>query len=383
MSTLVKAWCTCGWHGEYDSQARADFARRRHSCERWQQKRAKARRRVQRSRGVDRTPQPCHHKQVRHQHGTYACYVQDACRCTPCARANADYEQQRTRRNAYGRSNLTDAAPVRAHVEQLGEAGIGLKTLAARSGVSHGALWKLMYGKTRPDGTRTPSQRIRKDTAAAILAVKPDLDTLADGARIDGTGTRRRIQALMACGWSVPRIVAEAGVADRQPVDHALNHEKVLAATAKAIADAYDRLWDTAPSERDQRERIAAARARNRALAAGWAPPLAWDDDAIDDPQATPDLGAVAPVKGGLTADERLDDWLDLVRTGEHPDQAARRAGYTAANGWQTVRTVATRQRRHDVLDWIDLWLISRPDLTERHADDAAHRYKTRRSAAA
>ena len=30
---------------------------------------------------------------------------------------------------------------------------MGLKTIAERSGVAHGALWKLMYGKRQPDGS--------------------------------------------------------------------------------------------------------------------------------------------------------------------------------------------------------------------------------------
>jgi hypothetical protein len=32
-------------------------------------------------------------------------------------------------------------------------------------------------------------------------------------------------------------------------------------------------------------------RARRRAKKLGWAPPLAWDEDAIDDPDARPDFG--------------------------------------------------------------------------------------------
>lgn len=384
MSTLVKAWCDCGWHGEYDSPARADFARRRHSCERWRAKRAAARRHADRMRTIDRTPKPCHHTQTTHEHGTYAAYTLDGCRCLPCKDATAEYNRQLDRRNAYGRSDLVVADPVRSHVEQLAAAGIGLKTLARLSGVSHGSLWKLMYGKRQPDGSRVPSARIHKQTAAAVLAVRPSLGTLAGGAKIDATGTRRRVQALMVLGWSIPQIGARADV-DRQVLDAVVYGRRnlVTAVRARAVCDVYDELWNTQPPTGDKFALIAANRTRRRAAAAGWAGPLAWDDDTIDDPQAAPDLGAVAPVKGGVTADERLDDWLDLVRSGEHPVHAARRAGYTAADGWQTVRTVATRLDRRDVLDWIDLWLIGRPDLTERHADDAARRYKTRRSAAA
>ena len=55
------------------------------------------------------------------------------------------------------------------------------------------------------------------------------------------------------------------------------------AATARKVADLYDQLWDQ-PGNR--------AKSINLARARGWALPLAWDDDEIDDPAATPCLDA-------------------------------------------------------------------------------------------
>lgn len=40
----------------------------------------------------------------RYDHGTHACYVQDHCRCDDCTRANRDYERNRIRQKAYGRT---------------------------------------------------------------------------------------------------------------------------------------------------------------------------------------------------------------------------------------------------------------------------------------
>lgn len=384
MTQPVKAWCACGWHGEYDTPARADFARRQHSCARWEAKRATARRGFDRRRAVDRTPKTCTHKVAEHQHGTYAMYTLDGCRCRPCAAAASEYNTQLQRNLAYGRSNLVDANPAREHIRALAAAGIGLKTVAAAAGISHGSLWKLMYGRTKPDGTRTPSARVAKTTADAILAVRPTLDVNAPASVVPGIGTLRRVQALATRGWSIPTLCARAGI-NRQTIDRLLRsaHDSVHADTARRIRDLYDELWDHTPPETTQRERGASSRTRNRAAKAGWAPPGAWDDDTIDLPDATPNYGTVAPIRGGITVDDRLDDWLHLVRSGEHPNRAARRVGYTAADGYKTIRTVATCHDRTDVLDWLDLWLIGRPDLRERHADNAAARYKTRRSAAA
>ncbi|WP_300643644.1 hypothetical protein [Nocardioides sp.] len=90
---------------------------------------------------------------------------------------------------AYGRYHrYADAYPLRLHVQELREAGMGLKTIAVRSGVSHGALWKLMYGKRQPDGSQTPSRRILRETAEKLYAFDPAWSTplrLADGAVLD------------------------------------------------------------------------------------------------------------------------------------------------------------------------------------------------------
>jgi hypothetical protein len=51
----------------------------------------------------------------------------------------------------------------------------------------------------------------------------------------------------------------------------------------------------------DHRERISVSRTINRAKAAGWASPLAWDDDTIDDPTARSNRGT--PL-GGTAFDE-------------------------------------------------------------------------------
>ena len=52
--------------------------------------------------------------------------------------------------------------------------------------------------------------------------------------------------------------------------------------TYQAVADLYDRLSMTpGPSQE----------ARDRAKRKGWRPPLAWDDDSIEDPEAKPDRG--------------------------------------------------------------------------------------------
>lgn len=239
--------------------------------------------------GLDRNPKPCLHKVAHHQHGDRATYVLDRCRCLPCAYAASQYELARTKRNAYDRSNLVDADPVRQHVAALMAAGVGLKRIAALSGVPQGSLWKLVYGKNGG----APSRRVTRSTADRLLALEPGNPALlADGAKTASVGASRRLQALACLGWSVNRLSAETGL-DRQRLDQALRGGVVVASTVRAVAAAYERLWDQPPPTSDRGERISSSCTRRRAEASGWAPPLAWDDDTIDDPNATPALDDV------------------------------------------------------------------------------------------
>ena len=102
-------------------------------------------------------------------HGTYAAYVVDRCRCDACTGANRDYARDLRRTRAYGRPRLVDAGPARRHVRDLIDAGIGLRTIIAATGVSSGCLWKLVYGRRGVDGVQRPSARISPRTEARLL----------------------------------------------------------------------------------------------------------------------------------------------------------------------------------------------------------------------
>jgi transcriptional regulator with XRE-family HTH domain len=287
VSTKAISGCDeCGWTSKPTTPSYADKAYRLHSCERKRRDDAATARNRARAAAVDRTPKPCLHKRANHQHGTYACYVLDFCRCLPCASANSNYEVERVRRIAYGRPAYVAAEPVRAHVRALMAAGLGWKRVAARAEVSSGVMTKLLYGETARG--MPPSRRIRPDTAARLLAVTAD--RLADGAVIDGTGTRRRLQALVVAGWPQARLAERLGMNPANFGPLILGQRDPTVATARRMAALYDELWNTAPAPANRWELGASNRARRHALARGWAPALAWDEDTIDDPAALPNL---------------------------------------------------------------------------------------------
>lgn len=345
MSTLVKAWCTCGWHGEYGTQGLADYARRRHSCEKWQAKRRRSRGHADRLRAVDRTPKVCTHKVAQHQHGTYVMYTLDGCRCTPCRKAAGAYEQHRRQQRAYGREAYVDARPATAHVRELMAAGIGWKRVAVLAGIPDTNVYALLYGRPDRNGG-APRTRARRATVEALLAVPmPRLDDYAAGALVPTLGARRRLQALQAVGWSVQKIAERASL-DRQALDKIMaGGERTQARTARAVRDAYDQLWSATPPVETAADKVARSRSLARAAAAGWPPPLAWDDESLDDPAArsiteeSPDAGA----------EDRLEEWVFLVRSGEDRLRAASRCG------WRTIGPIENAARRHERRDVLDL----------------------------
>lgn len=108
--------------------------------------------------------------------------------------------------------------------------------------------------------------------------------------RIDPTGTRRRLQALQASGWSQAAIARAGGFSSASAVNKVLRDSTswVFIGTAAKTRLAYDRL-SMAPGP--------SSVARLYAERQGWPRPLAWDDETIDDPAAKPYRSTVRAVE--------------------------------------------------------------------------------------
>lgn len=245
-------------------------------------------------------------------HG-YARYKLDGCRCYTCAAAASEYNIRRERAIAYGRWHpFVAAQPVRDHINTLRACGMGLRAIATAAGVDRKRLQAITNG--RPERGTPPQQRVRPEIAAAILAVEPTLDVLPGGTVIDASGTRRRIQALVAIGWSQSKIAARLGWTPAN-LSALLRRDRTIAATARAVRDLYEELWDQAPPEDTHRDKIAAARARNHATKCGWLPPAAWDDDLIDIPDDQ--LPAELARRVALMDEDELRRCASAVQKGE------------------------------------------------------------------
>lgn len=251
----------------------------------------------------------------------YAAYKLDGCRCYGCALACSQYRAQVERMKAEGAwQPFVDAEPVRQHLGFLSRHGIGWRRACHLAGVSTGGGTKILYGI--PSAGRPPCRKVRPETAAKLIAVRPGPWTAADHAVIDATGYKRRLQALVALGFPQPFLCARLGIGQRSNFHIEPAKTTVLARNHRAACALYDELWNQDPAACGANP-VSVARARRYAARMGWPPPLAWDDDTIDDPAAKPDLGAPARRQDAIVEDAQF-----IARTtGADTNAIARRLG--------------------------------------------------------
>lgn len=227
-----------------------------------------------------------------HKHATAStCFIQHQCRCAPCVQAHNARERNRSKQKAYGRfdTGLVDADPVREHVLKLGEFGIGYKRVSQLAGVSTTAVRSLIWGRQDP-GPRYGEipKRVAREKAEKILAVEISIDNLGSRQSVPARGTHRRVQALVARGWSISKIGRRLGWTVEN--FHAMmRREMVGAATHRSVAALYEQLWDIEPPQETHREKIVYTRALKFAKQRRWLPPLAWDDIDLDEEPPVPE----------------------------------------------------------------------------------------------
>lgn len=196
---------------------------------------------------------------------------------------------------ARGLKRRTDTGRARAHIQALmASHGVSIRSIGEAAGVSASTISLIERG-----GVNSVGVKLEK----AILAVRVEdiFERPNPRGSVPIIGTRRRIQALMAIGWRHQDLTPMLGFRSANLV-HQGGHW-VTRQKHDAVKDLYDRLW--------KRPGPATAQSMGRVAKAGYAPPLAWDDDSIDDPNAVPDLGAEVHTHGPAKEDAiRLADTL-------------------------------------------------------------------------
>ena len=219
-------------------------------------------------------------------HRNLTCYTRYNCRLPECVERKNAWARNRDRQMRAGTwKPFTDAAPVREHLQKLVEAGVTIDAIAITVGADRAAITDFTH-------RRRPSRAIRYGTnpqlAARILAVTPE--SICAG-RVDATGAKRRIQALVAAGWPLLHIGRQIGMGEQRP-EQILRVQRIYAATRKQVADGYEQLVNVRPERRGV-PKDKARLSRERAAAGRWPNPAYWADrmDVIDDPYFEPLYG--------------------------------------------------------------------------------------------
>jgi AraC-like DNA-binding protein len=222
-------------------------------------------------------------------HRNLTCYTDYHCRRPECVERRRQWQRDLRRRNREGQPALVDAQPVRDHLLALQAAGISINAVARAAGLDE---WTLRNFLPSPSSKRPRKHRVTPATKQKILAVTADQAALG---YVDGTGSRRRIQALVADGWPMRRLADYIGCSPTYVGDLVRRTEKdhpIRRATAAKVAQAYEHLRTQRPA-RHGIEARQIRRMRKLATERKWPTPAYWAErmDVIDDPHFEPLYG--------------------------------------------------------------------------------------------
>ena len=175
-------------------------------------------------------------------------------------------------------------ARLRRHIHALIGAGVSEAQIALDAGLNRKTVQWVSSG--RAEAGVPPGYRIEKANADRILALPVPtvlFQGVADHEAVAAIGTQRRLRALVAAGHSSTAI-ARCLKSPVGTVEDIIDGSRatVSAAVARSAATLFSALQMT-PGACELSKEYAKARK--------WAPPLAWDEDSLDEKQARPDFG--------------------------------------------------------------------------------------------
>ena len=215
-----------------------------------------------------------------------------------------------------GRPRYVDSAPVRARLQGLVDAHVPVRALGRVTGLSATTVRKILDGD---------QPRVQRATAARVARLSPgDVYANQSTGHVPRVGAARRVQALLAMGWPHHALGA-AGIVNSAQIIGA-SGDLITVQRWRQVRDVYDRLSMTpGPSPET----------RGWAARLGYAPPLAWDEEGIDDPTAMPGHDAATTGQEDCVVDE-----VAVARAAASVGAAA---SLTATERTAVVRVMASR----------------------------------------
>jgi len=143
------------------------------------------------------------------------------------------------------------------------------------------------YGCKSPEARKRRSEQRKRSDYMARRGLP---------ARVSAVGFIRRYRALCCMGWTTDQQIELAGI--RFDVTHILRRGHIHRSTHEAMVALYEQLWNSPGPSR--RTRLLAERK-------GWLPPMAWDDDEIDNPEHIPSEQVFRDHAEALVLNRRYD----------------------------------------------------------------------------
>jgi len=160
---------------------------------------------------------------------------------------------------------FTATAPVRAHVDQLREAGMTSEQIAQTSGVSVSTLTRLLRVSRMTTAAADAILAIPTATQATQATPATSNTPAAPGGAGSRLNATHQLQALVADGWSLTRLADAAAIDERTAWRTVHGYTAPSPRTTAAVGALYERLRLDDPGDG-----AAAVRSRRRAERQGW-----------------------------------------------------------------------------------------------------------------
>jgi hypothetical protein len=238
------------------------------------------------------------------------------CNCFDCCELSSAWARNRHREIAYGTwKPFVDATPLHEHIAGLRAGGMADVHIADQLGVTKRRITVLMA-----------TEYVRPETITRVLAIRPNVNLLADRADYPARGAARRTLALRAHGWTARELSRRWSLSTRA-IARIPQHDLIFAGNHRTIAQFFDDFHDEDPT-RHGVPALSAKRARATARRERWAPASAWTDiDHDDKPKPRPWRIVFAKPNPGERSCEVIEETAHLAGFGCTREEIATRMG--------------------------------------------------------
>lgn len=210
-------------------------------------------------------------------HGDYAYAQKHGCKCVPCRQTRRIYAKGLRLDAHRGVVRKVPIERVQSHLSELIERGITRRQIiaACEARVSRTQLLNIVRGH---NSKGTQLKFVHRGTARDLLGVTYEM-AIGQEEVVPAIGIHRRVHALNRLGHTASEIAAYLGISHSQVYTW-----MIQSVANKSSVAAIHRAYEHLASVQGSNEWV-----RWRAIRNEYAPPMAWEDDQLDELEGEPD----------------------------------------------------------------------------------------------